>query len=151
MKIYSREIKIGILASTLLLALYFLIMILATRSIETTLDQFRTLWYWMILLSTGFGIQIGLFMYLKDYIKDQEVVGRPRAVAATSTGTSTVSMVACCAHHLTEILPILGLSGAAILLTRYQVPFILFGVFMNVIGIIYMMKQIKKVKNHTTL
>ena len=49
----------------------------------------------------------------------------------TSGGTSVTAMVACCLHHVTDVLPILGLSAAATFLTRYQRPFMLIGLGMN--------------------
>jgi hypothetical protein len=47
--------------------------------------------------------------------------------------------VACCIHHVTDVLPILGLSAAAGFLTRYQRPFMLVGLAMNLIGISVML------------
>jgi hypothetical protein len=57
----------------------------------------------------------------------------------TSGGTSVTSMVACCLHHVTDVLPVLGLSAAATFLTRYQRPFMLTGLGMNILGIIVML------------
>jgi hypothetical protein len=56
-----------------------------------------------------------------------------------SGGTSATAMVACCIHHVTDVLPILGISAAASFLTRYQRPFMLVGLAMNFIGIIVML------------
>lgn len=56
-----------------------------------------------------------------------------------SGGTSATAMVACCIHHVTDVLPILGLSAAASFLTRYQRPFMLIGLAMNMVGIIVML------------
>jgi hypothetical protein len=57
----------------------------------------------------------------------------------TSGGTSVTAMVACCLHHVADVLPILGLSAAATFLTRYQRPFMLAGLGMNIVGIIVML------------
>ena len=57
----------------------------------------------------------------------------------TSGGTSVTAMIACCLHHVTDVLPILGLSAAATFLTRYQRPFMLVGLGMNIIGVIVML------------
>lgn len=43
-----------------------------------------------------------------------------RASVATSGGVSAGSMAACCAHHLADFLPLLGLSGLAAYLASYQ-------------------------------
>lgn len=143
----QKEIRNGILGAISLLLFYFIIMTIASRSWSATISQFQQLWYWMIMLSTGFGIQIGLFTHLQTVIKHHQMTGNPKAVTAASTGTSAVSMIACCAHHLSDVLPIIGLSGLAVFLTQYQIPLIILGVVMNGFGIVYMVKQIYKIKN----
>jgi len=60
------------------------------------------------------------------------------AATATGTGTSTVAMVACCAHHVTDVLPVLGLSGAAIFLNDYRIPLMVAGLAVNATGVLYM-------------
>jgi len=144
----KKEIKNGLIAAVSLILFYFLVMTISSASLSATVSQFKQLWYWMTALSLGFGIQVGLFTRLKSIIKTSSTVGRAGAVTAASTGTSSASMIACCAHHLSEVLPILGLSGFAIFLTRYQIPIIIFGIVMNLLGILYMLRQIKKIKNH---
>ena len=44
-------------------------------------------------------------------------------------------MVACCAHHITDIMPLLGLSAAATFLAEYRIPFMVVGLATNLIGI----------------
>lgn len=144
----KEEIRNGILGSLSLILFYFLIMIAATRSWSSTFEQFRQLWYWMVPLVLGFGIQIGLYTKLKNIAGHSSIAGKAKEVATASTGTSSASMVACCAHHLTEVLPIIGLSGFSVFLTRYQTPIIVFGIVMNLLGIIYMLKMIKKIESH---
>jgi hypothetical protein len=56
-------------------------------------------------------------------------------LAGAGGGTSTVAMVACCAHHVTDVLPLLGLSAAAAFLAEYRIPFMLVGLVTNLIGI----------------
>lgn len=144
MKLYSREIKSGILASISLLLLYIIVMLIASRNISATISQFQQLWYWMVFLIIGFGIQVGLYTNLKNIVK----MHRSKAssgVMTASAGISSVSMIACCAHHLAEVLPILGLSGAALFLTTFQIPLIISGILMNVFGIFYMLQIIKKI------
>lgn len=138
----QKYISIGALAGTLLLFLYFFVMSIASQSITATISQFNEMWYWIVILSTGFGIQAGLYFYLRDLVKRNN--HSATGIAAASTGTSSVSMIACCAHHLTEILPLVGLSGAAIFLTNYQIPLIILGIIMNIGGIMYMLQVIQK-------
>jgi hypothetical protein len=64
--------------------------------------------------------------------------GGAAAATATGTGTSTVAMVACCAHHVTDALPVLGLSGAALFLNDYRIPLMAAGLAVNAAGVLYM-------------
>ena len=63
--------------------------------------------------------------------------------AKMATGTSTVvsgmAMIACCAHHTIDFLPILVFSAAALFLSEYQEQLLIFGVFANVAGIVMML------------
>ena len=88
-------------------------------------------------LVAGFGTQIGLFVYLHDLHARIAAGG-----VAASTGTSTAAMLACCAHHLGDILPLIGLSGAAIFLNAYKTPLLWLGIAMNLLGIGYLLRQI---------
>jgi hypothetical protein len=88
-------------------------------------------------IASGFGTQIGLFAYLRGLHVHAAAGG-----VAASTGTSTAAMLACCAHHLTDVLPILGLSSAAIFLDLYKTPLLWLGIGMNLVGIVYMLRKI---------
>lgn len=134
-----KSIISGILASLLLVAFYFAIMFLFTRSLSAATSQIKDLFFWFSLLVIGFGTQFGLFAYLKSLVKSA-----PMTMTAANTGMSSVSMVACCAHHLTDILPFLGLTGLSLFLTRYQVWLLGIGITSNLIGIIYISHQIRK-------
>lgn len=144
----GKSIRNGIIGGAGLILFYFIVMGVSSRSWSATISQFRQLWYWMILLSFGFGTQIGLYTYLRDCAKKPDMLKNSKAITATSTGTSATAMIACCAHHLTEVLPIIGLSAASVFLTRYQIPLIIFGVVMNGLGIVYMLRLIKKFNKH---
>lgn len=69
------------------------------------------------------------------------------AMPGVSGATSGTAMIACCAHHLADVLPVLGLSGASIVLTQYQKPFLVLGLSINLFGIAYMMYILRKQKN----
>ncbi len=134
---------IGTTASLSLLILYFSVMVVATGSLKTSVNQFQDMWYWLISLSIGFGIQIGLYIKLRSIIKETNKI--PAGVATASGGTSGISMISCCAHHMVEILPVVGLSGAAVFLTNYQIPLITLGIIMNIGGTLYILRVIRKI------
>ena len=132
----KRHHVIGIIASLSVLLLYFLIMILF-NPLNMALLQFSSMWYWILLLSLGFGIQVGLFAFIRQQNKINS------GTLIVSGTTSIGSMIACCVHHVSDIAPILGLSVVAIFFSKYQVPFILLGLFSNMIGILMMFRIIK--------
>jgi len=99
----------------------------------------RDRWY-VLPIILGFGIQAALYSILcfRLFIPVR-TTGHGGALMGTSGTTSATAMVACCLHHVTDVLPILGLSAAASFLTRYQRPFMLLGLGMNVLGILVML------------
>lgn len=125
-----------------LLGLYFLILTWA-NSLAHAWEQFLLLWYWIILLAAGFGTQTGLYYYLRQQIRERQINGLKGQMAA-SGGLSAGAMIACCAHHLVDVLPLLGLSAAFIFLAQYQLFFILLGLASNLFGIIFMLEIIQK-------
>lgn len=123
----------GVFAFLTLLAVYFLILTLVSGW-KFTLEQFREFWYYILALSIGFGIQFSLYSYLRNAIKHQVLTGR--VLASTGT-TTTAAMISCCAHYLTNILPILGVTGIITFIGQYQIQFFWLGLFFNLLGILY--------------
>lgn len=97
-------------------------------------------------IAVGFGIQIGLYSYLRKSLSAQKVGRSSTAVAATGTGTSTVSMIACCAHHVADFLPLLGLASAGAIISEYRIPIMSLGLVGNGIGIILTLRLIWRVR-----
>jgi hypothetical protein len=91
----------------------------------------------------GFGTQVGLYTFLKVGL--HTTARGAGALAGAGGGTSTAAMVACCAHHVTDILPLVGLSTATTFLADYKVPFMLLGLAMNLVGIGIAVRTIRKV------
>lgn len=135
----------GCLASLGLVVFYFIFMGLLSGSLTATLSQFRELWFWIILLSIGLGVQVGLYVRITEILRAAASVKR---TMLASGSVSSVSMVACCAHHLTEVLPFLGLSAVSPFLVSYQVPLLRASLFVNLLGIIVMVKNLRQIKSH---
>ena len=124
-----------LLGSTFIASFYIGILSWA-QDWEYASSQFvRDRWY-VIPIILGFGIQAALYSILRFrlFVPLTSMQGTGAMVGA-SGGTSATAMVACCIHHVTDVLPILGLSAAASFLTRYQRSFMLVGLAMNLIGI----------------
>jgi membrane protease YdiL (CAAX protease family) len=137
----KKHIAIGFSAALLLAGVYLGIITLA-EGFDHALDQTVDLWYWVVGLVGGFGIQAGLFSFIRQELRQRKASAT--ASMATSGGVSTGSMAACCAHHLSDVLPLLGLSGLAAFLASYQLLFIIIGVLSNVVGITIMLETIQR-------
>ncbi|OGG18623.1 hypothetical protein A3D05_01975 [Candidatus Gottesmanbacteria bacterium RIFCSPHIGHO2_02_FULL_40_24] len=128
-----KPIASGITAGSFLLLFYFITMTYLAGSFETTLMQFKKLWFYMIPLSLGFGVQIGLYVSLKN------LTDSSGKLAAANSAVSTVGMIACCAHHLTDILPLIGLSFLTFFIIQYQVLILIIAIISNILSIIYLL------------
>lgn len=145
----SRTTRTSILKGTAvafgLLGVYFAVLSLVSGWSFTTI-QFGEFWYFVVALALGFGIQIGLYTYLKDSLRRGGASGK--VLAATGT-TSTAAMISCCAHYLVNIIPILGATGIATIAAQYQVQFFWVGIAFNIFGISFIARRIIKIKTIT--
>ncbi len=99
-------------------------------------------------IAGGFGVQMGLYSYLRLVVHHGVRLAAPTAATGAGTGTSSVAMVACCLHHVTDVLPVLGLSGAAIFLNQYRVPFMVVGLVVNAVGVAIMVRVVLQGRAH---
>jgi len=132
-------IGFGLLGALFLTSIYFGIVSWA-ESPEHALDLFWQDRWIVVPLILGFGIQVALYVILKKGLfLPVGSMGASGAMTGAGGATSTVAMVACCAHHVTDVLPILGLTAAATFLADYQQAFMLLGLGTTTIGIIVML------------
>ncbi|PJA38677.1 hypothetical protein CO180_03015, partial [candidate division WWE3 bacterium CG_4_9_14_3_um_filter_41_6] len=121
-------------------AFYYLLLYAVTGDPRHPFTQFTLFQPWMSFLIIGFGIQMGLYWLMRKGVRFKLVQKKDSQMAAgTSTAVSGMAMVACCAHHAVDLLPILGLSAAALFLSEYQEQLLIFGVVTNLIGISMML------------
>lgn len=132
-------VRNGALAAASLLTLYAITMTLL-GGWEAAVEQFSALWYLMVPLAAGFGIQVGLYTKLKATLQQQS----KGAITAGGTSAGT-AMLACCAHHATDVLPFLGLSGVSLFLTQFQKPILLASLGINIFGVFVMRNHLKNV------
>jgi Cu+-exporting ATPase len=143
---YARPFEFGTGALVLLLMAYFGIVGLIS-GMDFALDQFARFWYFLLLLSLGFGIQVGLYVHLKDSVSHHAASRRAVAVSGT---TSTLSMVSCCAHYLANIVPVLGLAGFFTIVAEYQTELFWAGLAFNAAGLAFVISRVVKArKEHT--
>lgn len=139
--IVFKSIAFGIAGAIGLFLFYYIVLYLVTKDPAHPINQMKLYQPWMSLLILGFGIQTGLYYLLRKGVRFRISRGDKReagAITGTGATVSGVSMAACCAHHIVDVLPVLGISGAALFLTEYQKELLMIGVLVNVLGILYM-------------
>ena len=138
-----KAVAAGVLAFALLLGVYFGVLTLVSGW-EFTLGQFAAFWHFTVALAAGFGVQVGLYTYLRGVTRH----GKAGKVAAVSGGTSTAAMISCCTHYLANVVPILGATGLVALVGQYQVELFWAGLAFNLAGVLYISSKVVQASRH---
>jgi hypothetical protein len=116
---------------------------LGEGSIKKGFEVFLTNGIFVYLIPLAVSIQMGLFRYHRN-ITTGNIAGSEKMGMAGSA-TSSLTMVACCLHHVSDILPSIGLIFAASsFFIQYKDPIIITGLLANVAGSVYVAKAIIK-------
>ena len=147
----------GIFGALGISAVFYAVQVLGMGSFTAPWYFFKSRWYFILPLVFGFAFQLFLFrlIHLKTKRDGDKIVLPPSqqsgGAVAASGGVSTATMIACCLHNLTNFLPILGLSGLAVLAGAYQPHIFLFSILFNLGGIIYLGSKYIKITNQGRL
>lgn len=137
-----RSALLGATAGTTLLALYVGAIAVAQGPAHA-IEQLLLDAPYVLAVTLGFAVQVSLFSELR------RVNGRHRAGAAATaagTGASTAAMLACCAHHVADLLPLVGLSAAAVLLGELKTPLLILGLATNAIAITLIARELRRAR-----
>jgi hypothetical protein len=128
----------GLAGALLLTGLYFGIVSLA-ESPSHALELFWDDRAIVLPIILGFGVQVALYTILKRRLFVPVAhTGPSGALTGAGGGISAAAMVACCAHHVADVLPLVGLTAAATILAEYRIPFMLVGLGTTISGILVM-------------
>ncbi len=134
-------ILIGSLGALALFVLYLTIVTVA-QGWQHAVELFQQDAWLVIPIMMGFGVEVGLYTYLRGVRRQGS--RQSKMMLRARGATSTAAMVACCAHHVADVLPLLGFSAAASFLAAYKIPFMLVGLTMNLIGILVIVRAIRR-------
>ncbi|GAB5604800.1 hypothetical protein [Sideroxyarcus sp. TK5] len=134
----AQPVLIGIAACAMMLALYFGIVGLIS-GLDFARDEFLRFRYYLSALAIGFGMQVGLYVHLRNLVSGQDASTRVLAVSGT---TSTAAMVSCCTHYLLNVLPVIGVTGLLTFVAQYQIEFFWLGLTFNAAGIFYIARKV---------
>jgi len=136
----ARPAGFGIAAFGALLVVYFGALTLVSGW-SFTLAQFTEFWYFIVPLAAGFGIQVALFLRLREVVSRAKDAG---TVLAASGTTSTAAMVSCCAHYLVNVAPVIGATGLVAFAAQFQVELFWVGLAFNAAGIAFVGTKLYK-------
>src|SRR3990170_2368961 len=131
----------GLLAAAVLVGVY-LGLVTWGQGLEHAVQLLGDEWYLVGPIAGGFGLQIGLFVRVRQLARRRAAAST--ALAASGTGASTAGMLACCAHHVSDVLPVLGLSGATVFLNDYRIAFMAAGLAVNALGVGFMLRLLRR-------
>lgn len=139
-----RSLRWGAIAASLMLAFYSSVIVVASGANHLS-RQLSTDWYFVVPIVVGFGAQVAMAseLHRRRHLETTEA-----AAATAGTGASTVGMLACCAHHLTEVAAFAGATGALGFLATYRIPFMLAGIAMNSVGLSVAARRLVSVERH---
>ena len=138
---FVMPLLVGVAAAGMLVGLYLGVVTWSSGQFSHARELAWDDRYLLAAIAFGFGLQAALYTHLRLAIRGR-LSRSSTATAVGGTGTSTVAMVACCAHHAADALPMLGLSGAAVFLNDYRLAFMAVGLGMNAIGVAFMLRLI---------
>ncbi len=141
----ARPAGFGVLAFGLLLGAYFGLLTLISGW-RFTVSQFSDFWYYIVPLGAGFGLQVALYIRLRQLLHQSK---QARNVMAASGTTSTAAMVSCCAHYLVNVAPVVGATGLVAFAAQYQIQLFWVGMAFSAGGIAYIGNKLwKATKEH---
>ena len=140
----SRSARVGAWAAAAMAAAYVVVIRVASGSTEHLVDQIRADWWLLTPIVLGFGVQVGLIAELR---RVHRVHAAELAAGSAGAGASAAGMAACCAHHIAELRPFLGLTGAAAFLTDWRGAFLGVGIAVNAVAIALAVRRLRSFRS----
>jgi hypothetical protein len=96
------------------------------------------------LIPLAFGVQMGLFRYHRNITAEQKLCGSEK-VGVAGSATSSLTMIACCLHHVSDLLPTVGfIVATSAFLIEYKNIIFIIGLSANAAGSAYIARAILK-------
>lgn len=130
---------VGALAA-LGLALFYTVVVGGVGGLSHLGEQVTTDAPWLVVILAGFGTQVALFAELR---RRGKLSGASGAAAGGGGAASAVGMIACCSHHIVDLVPVIGLSGAAVFLTDYRTPIMVVAIALNAFGVVMAARRLR--------
>jgi len=140
LQLKSKVVVHGLMASLLLTLVYFVI-VSYLESFSHAIATFQSISYLMVPLIAGFGVQVAFSSYIREYSRTMH---QSSANVTACGGLSASSMIDCCVHHVSDVIPLLGITAITSALVAFQPLFITIGLLSNVVGILTLLATIQQ-------
>lgn len=137
----TRSVILGAVGASGLLAFYAAVLSLSS-GLGHVADQAAADWYWLTLIVAGFGTQVALFSELRRRAGEHHAA---MAGAGVGAGASAFGMVACCAHHLADLLPLVAAGTVAATVVSVRVPLMIVAIVVNAVAIVVTARRLLQV------
>lgn len=142
---WTRSVVAGVLGSLAMAAAYAGVVGGSSGSVRHLTEQIRTDWYLLTPIIAAFGLQVGLMVELR---RRHRLTGAALGATAAGSGASTAGMVACCAHHVADFLPFLGMTAAAGFLGTYRAAFMGVGLAISALAVAVATRRLQSMPAH---
>jgi len=116
---------------------------LAEGSLDKGYDVFLANGIFVYLIPLAVGVQMGLFRYHRNITN--AITSGSEKVGMAGSATSSLAMLACCLHHVSDLLPAVGfILATSSFLTEYKDTIIMIGLSANLAGSAYIARAILK-------
>ena len=116
---------------------------LAEGSLKSGYSVFLDNGIFVYLIPLAVGVQMGLFRYHRNLTAEN--VSGSEKMGMAGSATSSLAMIACCLHHVSDLLPAVGfVLAASSFLTEYKDTIIIIGLLANLAGSAYITRAILK-------
>lgn len=132
----------GVVASLTLFVVYVSVLTLVSGR-PYMLDKLGEDAPFLVFLVPSFGAQVGLWVHLRRKVRRQRAAN---ATTGACGGVSGTAMVACCAHYLPTILPLIGVSALATTLMAVRTPLLIIAIAANFAGIGWIWRAIRRLR-----
>jgi len=140
-RIWPKALLFG-MAASFLLALSYILILTWLNSFAHAVQRFFEIGLWMPAIIIGFGLQIFLFVYMRESARQKNIL--ETGSVAVSGSASASSMALCCLHHVSDVIPIIGISAATIFISRFEGFFFSLAVVSNTLGSVFLLGKIQE-------
>ncbi len=143
-KLLKNPFIFGISIGVLVILFNISVASLAEGSLKSGYEVFIDNGIFTYLIPLAVAVQMGLFRYHRNMTAETKLCGSEK-VGVAGSATSSLTIIACCLHHVSDFLPTVGfIVATSAFLIQYKNIIFIIGLSANVAGSAYIARAILK-------